>query len=82
MPSLFRPHLEAAPLLQCGKTVGSQPVPWTRVLGGDPELEVSPPLTSPDEVLRLPGPDPPPPWLRAWGALGARSPAGWGLCER
>ena len=60
MPLLSRPHLEASPLLQCGKTVGSQPVPRTRILGGDPELEVSPPLTSPDKALRLPGPARPP----------------------
>lgn len=60
MPSLFHAHLEAAPLLQCRRTVGSQPVPQTRVLGGDPELEVSPPLTSPDKALQLPGPVPMP----------------------
>lgn len=60
MPSLFRAHLEAAPLLQCGMTVGSQPVPWAHVLGGDPKLEVSPPLTSLDKALQLPGPAHPP----------------------
>lgn len=76
-----------------GERVGSQPVPRARVLGGDPELEVSPPLTVVRQALRLPGLVPTPRCSseegrpagleaqQGWVGLGCPGQqAGWGLC--